>query len=166
VELSFVLGVLAIVTVVATRLLMGLLSIENRSGREVQEAAILNRLGQQWREDLHRASSVTVSEDAASLQLALGAGTEVEYRIAGDKLTREQREHNRRAPAREAYSVAARKWAFERSDDGRTMSLVRESSPNALIRSGDSAAPSRVDNFEAAIGVLVAPRSATGGALP
>ena len=167
VELSFVLGILAIVSVVATRLLLGLMSIENRAGREVQEAAIFDRLAEQWREDLHRASSATLSQDAASLQLALAAGTQVEYRIAGDKLTREQRESGGRMPAREGYVVAARKWRFDRSDDGRTMKLVRESAPEALIRGGGSAAPSRVDTIEGALGLLAGPAihpAAEGGA--
>ena len=98
IELSFVLGAFGLISVAATRLIIGLMAIENRSGREVQDGAILNRLSQQWRDDLHRASSATVSNDAASLQLDLAAGRVVEYRIAGDKLSREQRDQDRPTP--------------------------------------------------------------------
>jgi hypothetical protein len=157
IELSFVLGAFALISVTATRLIVGLMTIERSAGREVQEGAILNRLAQQWREDLHRASSATVSNDDASLQLDLTAGKHVEYRINGDQLTREQRDQTRRTPARESYSVTARKWRFDRSEEGQIITLVCESPPPAIIRSGGSAAPSRVDSIEGAIGILATP---------
>jgi hypothetical protein len=165
VELSFVLGAFAIISVAATRLIIGLMAIENRAGREVQDAAILDRLGDQWREDLHRASSATISNDAASLQLDFTAGKHVEYRIDGNKLAREQRDDSHRVTAREAYTVAARNWRFDRSSDGRMMTLVREFAPDALIKGGRAAVPSRVDTIEGAIGLLTR-ASAPEGASP
>jgi hypothetical protein len=155
IELSFVLGALALISVTATRLIVGLLAIESRCGRDVQEGAILDRLAQQWRADLHRTSAATLSEDSASLHLVLAADVRVDYRISGGTLSREQRDSSRGSLARETYPVAARRWRFDRSSDGRTLKLVRESAPALLLGgAGGSTAPSRVDAIESAIGVL------------
>jgi len=167
VELSFVLGVFAIITVGATRLIVGLMTIENSSGRELQETAILDRLAAKWRDDLHRATSATVSADSRSLRLDTAPGSHVEYRIDGDTLVRLRSREGKRTPDREAYAVAARRWRFEPSVDGRLMTLVRESAPPGILQHTNAPGPSQTDVFQAAIGLLAASigdRSQEGGA--
>src|SRR5688572_3057923 len=79
VELSMVLALFAIVGGAATRVIVGLMAIESRSGQALQDAEILNRLGRQWREDLHRASSAVIGGNGKSLQIDLVSGARVTY---------------------------------------------------------------------------------------
>jgi hypothetical protein len=154
VELSFVISVFALIAVCATRLIVGLMAIENRAGSEVQDTAILDRLAEQWRADLHRATAVEISHDSTSLQFDLTPDTRVEYRIDGDKLTRQQSRRGQKPYARETYLAAARRWRFEQSQEGRDVTLIRESAPHAILRAGNSPGPSKVDSIQAAVGLL------------
>jgi len=154
-ELSMVLAVLAIVSVAATRVIVGLMSIESRSGQALQDATILDHLGRQWRDDLHKARSATISPDAASIQLQLEDGSEASYRIAGDKLSREQTRAGNKSPARELFAATARGWQFDREGEGRIIAILREHAPRTLMATGQSASPSQVDRIEGAVGTLV-----------
>ncbi|QDT56262.1 hypothetical protein Pan44_43140 [Caulifigura coniformis] len=154
-ELSMVLAVLAIVVVAATRVIVGLMSIESRSGQALQDATILERLGRQWRDDLHRAQSATISPDAASIEMRLDDGSETRYLIAGKKLTREQTRTGGKPPARELFAASARGWQFDREGNGAIIALLREHAPYALTATGQSATPSKVDRIEGAVGMLM-----------
>lgn len=167
IELSMVIAVLAIISVSATRAIIALMAVENRSGQALQEAEVLTRLGQSWRSDLHRATSATVSGDGASIELRQPTGPTITYRIHDRQLTREEPTPNRRSPARETFAVSARAWQFEAPGDGRPFVIVRESAPMNLTGHGDVASPPVIDRIEAALATLRPfPSSQDKGATP
>jgi type II secretory pathway component PulJ len=164
VELSMVLALFAIVGAAATRVIVGLMAIENRSGQALQDAEILNHLGRQWREDLHRATSSTVRGDGKSVQLRLEGEANVTYQVVGEKLTRQKTGPGQRTPARETFAASARGWRFEQVNDGRIISVLREHVLVGLMRTPNPTGPVMVDRIEGVIGTLTEPAEAAQAA--
>ncbi|HVJ69363.1 MAG TPA: hypothetical protein VM510_15365 [Caulifigura sp.] len=162
IELSMVLAVLAMISVAATRAIIALMAIENRSGQALQDADVLARLGQAWRTDLHRSRAANLSNDGESLELQQPAGVNVRYRIKGSELMREQSAPAQRLTSRESFAASARSWRFETADEGRLYAVVRESAPLSLTGHGSGVSPSVVDRIEGALSTLPIPESASG----
>lgn len=167
IELSIVLAVLAIISVAATRTIIALMAIESRSGQALQDAEILERLGQQWRSDLHRAIEVTVADNGTRIEIRQLDATTVTYRASGHRLSREESEAGRRTPSRETFAASARTWRFEESNNGRLVTVVRESAPPMLMGAGVDVTPSKVDRIDAVRGTLaIGPKPAVEGGSP
>ncbi len=167
IELSIVLAVLAIISVVATRTIIALMAIESRSGQALQDAEVLERLGQQWRSDLHRATEVTVAENGTRIEIRQLDAATVTYRTSGRRLSREEADARRRTPSRETFAASARTWRFEESDNGRLVTMVRESAPLMLMGAGANVTPSKVDRIDAVRGTFaIGSMLVVEGALP
>jgi hypothetical protein len=152
IELSMVIAVMAMISVLATKLIIVLMAIETRSGQSFQDTATLARLGEQWRSDLHRSSEATIAGDGKTCALQQANGETVLWTIDGVYLRREQRAAGRKKPLRETYSASARDWQFAKT--GRLFSLVREFGPPQVTGPGAASAPSMTERIEAAQGTL------------
>ncbi len=152
-ELSMVLAVLGMISIAATRTIVALMGIENRSGQSLQDSQILQRMGQQWRADLHRATAVRLAENDQTLEIQLPEA-QVTWRIADSRLSRQQSAAGRKATSRESYPAAARQWRFEIDGVRDVAAVIRESAPLMLTGSTPDVSPSRVDRIESAMGSL------------
>ena len=153
-ELSMVIAVMGMICVAGTRVIFALMAIENRSGEALHNADVLERLGRQWRSDLHEARQADISNEGQMLSLVFEDGKQVTYKTNDGRLVREEPIPKRREPATETYTATARKWRFEKDDKAGLVSIVRESAPTLLVGVGSDASPSRVDRIEGAIGTL------------
>ena len=152
IELSMVVAVMAMISVLATKLIVVLMAAETRSGQTFQDTAVLARLGEQWRSDLHRTAEATIAGDGKTCALQQANGETVLWTIDGAQLRREQRRAGGKKPQREAYSASARRWQFAKS--GRLFSLVREFGPPQVTGPGAASSPSMTERIDAAQGAL------------
>jgi len=118
IELMVVVSLLTAVMAFVGRMLYGLIHAEQASTRDLLLDRRLADLAIQFREDVHRAESVAVSDDGTTLDCTGPAAHRLTYRAAIDSVDRTETGVERSAPPHETYRLPGSRPIFRSRGDG------------------------------------------------